>query len=51
MAQRAKSAKRISTIGRVPAIAAPTAAPIIAASEIGVEQIRSTPNSVSKPAY
>ena len=38
----------ISTIGRRPRIAAPTAAPIIAVSEIGVSNTR-LPNSRCSP--
>ena len=38
-------AKEISTIGRWPRIAAPTAAPTIADSLIGASQIRRGPNS------
>ncbi len=39
----------ISTIGRIPAIAAPIPAPTIAISEIGVLRTRSGPNSASIP--
>ena len=39
----------ISTIGRMPAIAAPMPAPTIAISEIGVLRTRSGPNSSSRP--
>jgi hypothetical protein len=38
-----------STIGRMPAMAAPTPAPTIAISEIGVLRTRSGPNSSSIP--
>ena len=38
-----KSENWISTIGRIPASAAPTAAPTIPSSEIGVSRIRSGP--------
>ena len=50
-AQSAKSAKRISTTGRVPIIAAPTAAPMMQASEIGVSTTRAAPNSSISPLY
>src|SRR5436309_6126157 len=39
----------ISTTGRIPCIAAPTPAPTIAISEIGVFRTRSGPNSSSRP--
>ena len=38
-------------MGRVPTIAAPTDAPMMDASEMGVSQIRSGPNSSTSPAY
>ena len=38
-----------STIGRMPAIAAPTPAPQNVASEIGVSRTRSRPNRSIKP--
>ncbi len=38
-----KSENWISTIGRMPASAAPTAAPTMPSSEIGVSRIRSAP--------
>ncbi|GBE23943.1 hypothetical protein BMS3Bbin02_00208 [bacterium BMS3Bbin02] len=44
-----KSTNMISATGRRPAAAAPTAAPAIASSEIGVLRTRSGPNSSSKP--
>ncbi len=47
----AKSENRISAIGRVPASAAPTAAPMIVDSEIGVSTIRSGPNSACRSLY
>ena len=47
-AQSAKSEKRISTTGRVPIIAAPTAAPMMQASEIGVSTMRSGPKLVDQ---
>ena len=50
-AQSAKSEKRISTTGRVPTSAAPTAAPMIVASDMGVSAIRSGPNSSTRPRY
>jgi hypothetical protein len=50
-AQRAKSENRISTIGRVPIMAAPTAAPMMQASEMGASEIRSGPNSSTRPLY
>ena len=39
----------ISTTGRIPCIAAPTPAPTMAVSEIGVLRTRSGPNSASIP--
>ena len=44
-----KSAHMISTTGRIPSIAAPTAEPRMALSEIGVSKTRSAPNSFCKP--
>ena len=44
-----KSENWISTTGRIPHIAAPTAAPTIPSSEIGVSRIRSGPNFSSIP--
>src|SRR5208282_1239437 len=44
-----KSPNMISTTGRIPVIAAPTARPVNPASEIGVSSTRSLPNSSSKP--
>src|SRR3972149_6367705 len=44
-----KSTYMISATGRSPAMAAPTAAPPIVASEIGVSRTRSSPNSSNKP--
>ncbi len=38
-----------STIGRMPAIAAPMPAPVKPDSDSGVSRIRSGPNSASKP--
>ena len=40
----------ISTTGRSPIIAAPTPAPTIVFSEIGVSRTRFSPNSSSRPA-
>ncbi len=39
----------MSAIGRIPSTAAPTAAPAIAFSLIGVSMIRSCPNSSTRP--
>src|SRR5215471_1581978 len=39
----------MSTIGRIPVIAAPTAIPVNPASEIGVSSTRSFPNSSTSP--
>ena len=39
----------MSTIGRSPAIAAPTPRPVKPASEIGVSMMRSLPNSSTRP--
>src|SRR5206468_1185587 len=39
----------ISTIGRIPVIAAPTPRPVKPASEIGVSMTRSGPNSCTRP--
>src|SRR5438105_480090 len=44
-----KSSYMISTIGRMPIIAAPMPRPVMAISEIGVLRIRSGPNSSSMP--
>src|SRR5215471_1220716 len=44
-----KSPNMMSTIGRIPVIAAPTASPVNPASEIGVSNTRSLPNSSSSP--
>ena len=49
MAHAVKSMNWISTMGRMPVIAAPTPAPIRAASEMGVSRTRSGPNSSSSP--
>ena len=51
MAHSAKSTTRISTTGRRPVSAMPTAAPMIVASEIGVSMIRAAPNSCCSPWY
>src|SRR5215467_12946481 len=45
-----KSPNMISTMGRMPVIAAPTAMPVNPASEIGVSNTRSGPNSSTRPA-
>ena len=50
MATSRKLIVMISTIGRSPPIAAPTAAPTKPSSEIGVSRIRSGPNSPIRPA-
>src|ERR1700688_3129737 len=44
-----KSPNIISTMGRRPVIAAPTAMPVKPASEIGVSSTRSVPNSSTSP--
>src|SRR6185312_13702384 len=44
-----KSTKAISTIGRIPAIAAPVAMPMKPVSEIGVSTTRCAPNSSAMP--
>src|SRR5579863_8425439 len=44
-----KSPNMMSTTGRIPVIAAPTASPVNPASEIGVSSTRSLPNSSSRP--
>src|SRR5712671_629520 len=44
-----KSPNMMSTIGRRPAIAAPTPRPLNPASEIGVSMMRSLPNSSTSP--
>jgi hypothetical protein len=44
-AHEMKSMNCISATGRIPIIAAPTAAPTIAVSEIGVSMTRCSPNS------
>src|SRR5262245_52303679 len=44
-----KSPNMMSTIGRMPVIAAPTPRPVKPASEIGVSMIRSLPNSSTRP--
>jgi hypothetical protein len=51
IAQSAKSTTRISTTGRRPVSAMPTAAPMIVDSEIGVSITRSAPNSACRPRY
>src|SRR5262245_2780451 len=44
-----KSPNMMSTIGRMPAMAAPTPSPVKPASEIGVSMMRSLPNSSTRP--
>src|SRR5579859_924001 len=44
-----KSPNMMSTTGRIPVIAAPTASPVKPASEIGVSITRSVPNSSTRP--
>src|SRR4029077_7526469 len=44
-----KSPNMMSTTGRIPVIAAPTAKPVNPASEIGVSTTRSLPNSSTSP--
>ena len=50
IASSAKLTVMISTIGRSPAIAAPTPIPTIVFSEIGVSRTRFSPNSSSRPS-
>ena len=50
IASSAKLTVMISTIGRRPAIAAPTPIPTIVFSEIGVSRTRFSPNSSSIPS-
>src|ERR1700730_15270637 len=49
MVKVTKSPNMMSTTGRIPVIAAPTASPVKPASEIGVSSTRSLPNSSSSP--
>src|SRR5207302_5836795 len=44
-----KSPNMMSTIGRIPVIAAPSPMPVMPASEIGESRIRSAPNSSTRP--
>src|SRR5215813_5090153 len=44
-----KSPNMMSTMGRIPVIAAPTAIPVKPGSEIGVSRTRSVPNSSTSP--
>src|SRR5262245_3649449 len=44
-----KSPNMMSTIGRMPVIAAPTPRPVNPASELGVSMMRSLPNSSTRP--
>jgi hypothetical protein len=50
MASRLKLIVMISTIGRMPSIAAPIAAPTNPPSQIGVSTTRVGPNSAKSPA-
>ena len=50
MAMPMKSEYMNSATGRQPVTAAPTAAPPMAASEMGVSMMRSTPHFSSRPA-
>ena len=50
MASGVKSTYMISAMGRMPAMAAPTAAPPMVASEIGVSSTRQSPNSLGQAA-
>ena len=49
-AHEMKSMNCISATGRIPIIAAPTAAPTMAVSAIGVSITRSSPNSPMSPS-
>ena len=49
MASVMKSTYMISATGRRPAMAAPTAAPVIAISLMAVSRTRSSPNSWTRP--
>src|SRR5579859_3444771 len=49
MVKVTKSPNMMSTTGRIPVMAAPTASPVNPASEIGVSTTRSLPNSSSNP--
>src|SRR5690242_14823326 len=49
MVRVTKSPNMMSTTGRMPAMAAPTASPVKPASEIGVSSTRSLPNSSTSP--
>ena len=49
MARAAKSPNISSTTGRIPVIAAPSATPVMPASEIGVSRTRSGPKRCSSP--
>src|SRR5271165_6340921 len=49
MVRVTKSPNMMSTTGRIPVIAAPTASPVKPASEIGVSSTRCLPNSSKRP--
>src|SRR6266511_1544424 len=49
MARVMKSPNMMSTTGRIPVIAAPTATPVMPASEMGESTTRSGPNSCTRP--
>ena len=49
MVSRVKSTKRTSTTGRMPVIAAPTPAPTMLGSAMGVSMTRFGPNSPRRP--
>ena len=49
MVSSVKSTKRTSTTGRMPVIAAPTPAPTMLGSAMGVSMTRFDPNSSSRP--
>src|SRR6266536_466149 len=49
MARVMKSPNMMSTTGRIPVIAAPTATPVMPASEMGESTTRSGPNSCTSP--
>src|SRR5919197_3718477 len=49
MARVRKSPNMMSTTGRMPVMAAPTASPVMPASEIGESMTRSGPNSSTRP--
>src|SRR5437879_10373142 len=49
MARVMKSPNMMSTTGRIPAMAAPTASPVMPASEMGESMTRAGPNSSTRP--